>query len=93
MTTELIVIEIILGTIALMSALIAHEFYRSTAGNGLRFWFVALFICKVILYGGSALIYLVWPDISPLWRIALNTPMVIVMLKLWGYIRTHNGRS
>jgi len=91
MKTELLLIQIALWVIVLISAGLVREFYTSTKTNGLRLRMIALFSCKIWIYGGAAVIFLIWPPTgNALFRILLlNTPMVIVMLWLWGYVRTH----
>jgi len=92
MKTELLLIQIVLWTITLVSVGIVREFYVSTKTNGLRARMIGLFVCKIWIYGGAAIIFLIWPpaDGSALFRILLlNAPMFIVMLWLWGYVRTH----
>ena len=91
MNIDLILIEIVLWTIAIMSGLIAYEFYKSRDGR-LRVLIISLFLCKVYLYGGSAVWFLFssagnWTLVRAL---LFNVPMFIIMLRLWGYIRTHN---
>jgi hypothetical protein len=86
-----LLVEIALLTIVVLSAAIAREFYKSTRTNGLRAVMVALFVCKIWVYGGSAIWFIIHePDNSVLWRVLiLNAPMFIVMLMLWKYVRTH----
>lgn len=81
--------------IVVMSALIAHEFYIAKDGQ-LRLLIIGLFLSKIWVYGG-AFVYFMLIDlkfITPvdplLFRLILNFPMVVVMIKLWIYIRLHN---
>lgn len=80
--------ELFLIVIAVLSAFIAYEFWRSKDGR-LRVLIIRLFACKVWTYGGAAIAYiLVLPiDVWTL-RVVLNAPMFIVMLQLYKYIRT-----
>lgn len=90
MNIDLILTEIVLWTITILSALIAHAFYISKDGK-LRVIIISLFIAKIWVYGGSALYFLIFatPDRITLIRvIGLNAPMFMVMLRLWKYIRT-----
>lgn len=91
MNTNLLIIEIVLWTITSVSAGLTWEFYTSTKTNGLRARMIGLFACKVWIYGGAAVIFLIWPpDSRALLRVmVLNLPMFIAMLWLWGYVRTH----
>ena len=86
-----ILIQFILLTIVLMSALIAREFYISKNGQ-LRRLMVFLFLAKVWVYGGASILFFIWPpEPQTLVRvIVLNFPMMVVMLNLWRYIRLHN---
>ncbi len=82
--------EVFLFVIAALSGLICHEFYISRDGR-LRILIIRLFMTKIWVYGGAAIAYLFEFPIDPwLLRVVLNAPMFIVMLQLWGYIRTHN---
>lgn len=80
--------------IVVMSALVAWEFYKSKDGQ-LRLLIISLFVCKIWTYGG-AFAYYALNDAGLLninilvFRILLNFPMMVVMIKLWKYIRTHN---
>lgn len=86
------ILQIFLWTIVVLSALIAYEFYRSKDGR-LRLLIIELFLTKMWVYGGGAIYYLLMDygymtSIEPGFvRIALNLPMLFVMLKLWGFIR------
>ena len=88
---NLILIELILLTIVVMSGLIAWEFYKSRNGQ-LRKLLIALFACNVYLYGGAAIwFFFLPPSTDGLMRaIILNTPMMIIMVNLYKYIRKHN---
>lgn len=87
--------QLFLLTIAVMSALIAYEFYRAKDGQ-LRLLIIGLFVSKIWVYGGAFIYYMlidlkIIGLIDPLlFRLILNFPMVVVMIKLWIYIRTHN---
>jgi hypothetical protein len=81
--------------IVAMSLLVAWEFYKSKDGM-LRILIISLFIAKVWVYGG-AFVYYQLADFrfvdapNPLlFRLVLNFPMLIVMVLLYRYIRTHN---
>jgi len=79
-----------LAVIAVLSGFIAYEFWRSKDGR-LRVLIIRLFLSKVWVYGGAAIIYgLELPFEQWFVRLLLNAPMFIVMIQLWGYIRTHN---
>ena len=85
------ILQVVLCTIAILSALIAYEFYKSKDGR-LRLLIIELFITKVWVYGGADAYYMLtdlghvhWND--SIVKVALNTPMFIVMLKLWKFIR------
>lgn len=89
---DLILIETILWVIAISSAFIAWEFYRSNGRfANLKRLMIRLFIAKVWLYGGSAVYFLFQtPANSVLFRIILfNMPMFLVMVPLWMYVRKH----
>lgn len=74
-------------TIAILSGFIAWEFYRSRDGM-LRILIISLFVAKVFVYGGAVLFILFNGHVFPAWlRAALNVPMFIVMIRLYGYIR------
>lgn len=78
---------IFLYAITLFSGLIAWEFFRSKDGR-LRILIIRLFVAKVWVYGGAALIYTFdWPIDTWVMRLVLNLPMFIVMLQLWEFIR------
>lgn len=87
--------QLFLLTIAVMSSLIAYEFYRAKDGQ-LRLLIIGLFVSKIWVYGGAFIYYMlidlkIIGLIDPLlFRLILNFPMVVVMIKLWVYIRTHN---
>lgn len=81
--------------IVIFSVLIAWEFYKSRNGI-LRVLIISLFVAKVWFYGG-AMIYHFLLDFNLIQKpdriyvqLILSFPMVIVMIKLWGYIRLHN---
>lgn len=84
-----------LVVIVITSALVAWEFYKSKNGV-LRVLIIALFICKIWVYGG-AFVYYQLTDmglvnaLDPLlFRLILNTPMLVIMVLLYKYIKTHN---
>lgn len=81
-----ILLQIFLWTIAVLSGIIAYEFYTSKNGR-LRLLMIELFCAKVFVYGGAAVWYLIHPGQYAIVRICLNLPMFFVMLKLWGFIR------
>lgn len=88
MTINESISQIELWTIAILAGLIALEFYKSTDGR-LRILIIRLFITKVWVYGGTALYYMILPNISfVIVRIFLVAPMFLVMLQLWSFIRT-----
>lgn len=78
-----------------MSALVAWEFYRSQNGM-LRILIIALFLGKIWVYGGAFIYYqltdmnLVDAPNPLMFRLILNAPMLVVMILLYRYIRTHN---
>lgn len=84
-TLDLITV-IFLATIAILSGLISYQFYLSKNGR-LRLILIFFFATKVVLYGASAYILLFSRHVTPLQRLILNTPMLIVMLELYRYIR------
>lgn len=92
MNWTLIVIELILLTIAVLAGLIAHEFYKSQDGR-LRVLIISLFLCKVWIYGGAAVIFMIFPpDSRALFRLlVLNFPMFCIMVSLYRYIKNHNS--
>jgi len=73
--------------IALLSAFIAYEFWRSKDGR-LRILIIRLFLSKIWVYGGAAIAY-TWSINLDEWvtRVILNAPMFIVMIQLYGFIR------
>lgn len=74
-------------TIAILSAFISWEFYKSKNGR-LRILIIWLFVAKVFVYGGAAVLILANGYTYPSWlKVALNTPMFLVMIELYGYIR------
>lgn len=76
-----------LSLIATLSGLIAYEFYMSIDGR-LRVLMFRLFISKIWVYGGAAVLYIIFkPEDFIKIRIFLVAPMVIIMVQLWGYIR------
>jgi len=83
--------EFTLMVIVIMSGGIAWEFYKSRNGR-LRQLIIALFVCKVWVYGGAGMFFIFWePDANSVLRmLILNIPMMAVMLYLWKYIRMHN---
>jgi hypothetical protein len=86
MKPDEIILQVFLWVITVTSAFIAYEFYKSKDGR-LRILIIELFIAKVWVYGGSALYYLFMPETTILVKIGLNLPMLIVMLRLYHYIR------
>lgn len=74
-------------TIAALSAFIAWEFWRSRDGR-LRILVIRLFLAKILVYGGAAML-LIFNGIGyPSWlKVALNAPMFVVMIELYGFIR------
>lgn len=79
--------ELFLIVIAVFSALIAYEFYNSKDGR-LRVLIIRLFVAKVWVYGGAAIVYMANLPLNE-WvvRFVLNLPMFIIMLQLWEFIR------
>ncbi len=74
-------------TVALLSAFIAWEFYKSKDGR-LRILIIWLFLAKVLVYGGAGTLFLLHGVNYPSWlKVALNAPMLIVMIELYGFIR------
>lgn len=74
-------------TVSLLSAFIAWEFYKSKDGR-LRILIIWLFLAKVIVYGGAAVLILFQGHNYPSWvKVALNAPMFVVMIELYGFIR------
>lgn len=95
MNTYAAVLQIFLWTIAVVSGMIAWEFYRSKNGR-LRILLIRLFTCKVWLYGGSAVYFWSHPALSfrdTAVRFVLITPMFIVMLMLWQFIRMRDYKA
>lgn len=92
MKPTLILIELILLIIVAASAFVAHEFYKSKDGR-LRILVIRLFLCKVWIYGGAAVLFMVYPPdkVALIRLIVLNVPMLLVMLQLYQYIRNHNS--
>jgi hypothetical protein len=87
MTTQEQLSQVVLGTIAIMAALLAYEFYKAKDGR-LRLLVIELFISKIWLYGGALTYYWIMPPIDFAYiRICLLFPMFIVMIKLWRFIR------
>lgn len=85
------IIEIIF--IAILSGLIAYEFYKSQDGR-LRILIIRLFEAKVWLYGGSVLFYFIALKIDvSLLKLLLITPMAVIMFQLWDYIRIRNKKK
>lgn len=92
MNFTLILVELILWAIVCLSGLIAREFYKAKS-DPLRDILISFFICKVWLYGGTAVVFLIFTsDLKALLRlVAFNAPMFLVMLKLYWYIKRHNS--
>lgn len=86
MTTEFAITELMLLVIAGFSAFITWEFYKSRNGR-LRILIIELFLAKIWVYGGAFILYLIVDNMTAWMRLALNVPMFIVMLRLYGYIR------
>lgn len=89
MNLDLILIEIILWTIAILAGMIAYEFYKSKDGK-LRILIISLFVCKVYLYGGAA-IWFLFTNVNHtglIRSLILNFPMFCIMLRLYKYVRT-----
>jgi len=84
--------QILLWGIAIFSAMIWWEFYRSVDGR-MRILAIRLFLTKVWVYGLAAIYYLLWDfgyfrDDSGLWvRLICNFPMIIVMFEWYRYIK------
>lgn len=78
--------------IVVFSYFIYLEFKRSKDGR-LRILIMELFLAKIFVYGVAGAYYLAWdilafPDnYSLLLRLVINAPMVIVMWKLYWFIR------
>lgn len=91
---EMILSQLFFWGIVVLSAMIAHEFWKSKNGV-LRKLIIAYFISKVWAYGIAAVYYLMqdmgyFSGAQPIWiRLICNLPMFIVMLRLWKYIRTN----
>lgn len=87
--------QIFLLIIVTMSVLVAREFYKSKDGY-LRALIILLFAAKIWVYGGAFIFYQltdmgVVDQPNPfIFRLALNTPMLIIMILLYKYIKTHN---
>lgn len=85
--------ELFFCVVAVLAAMIAWEFFKTRDGK-LRVIIIALFITKVWVYGGAMIYYLLLDfgyinKIEAVYiRLILNFPMVIVMLRLWKFIRT-----
>lgn len=98
MTPNEILSQLFYGIIAIFSLLIALEFYHSRNGK-LRILIIALFLCKLWVYGGSMVYHFLldYNQIHKLDRIyiqlILNFPMVVVMVQLWGYIRNYKKKD
>lgn len=76
-----------LWTIAIISALIAYEFQKSVDGK-LRIIIRNLFISKIWVYGGAAIFYTIFNPVDFVYiRLILITPMAVIMLQLWDYMR------
>lgn len=84
--------QLLFWIIVAMSLFICYEFYLSKDGK-LRLLIIELFLAKVWCYGVAALFYLFfdfgyfhsWPTIGL--RIVCNGPMMIVMVRLYLFIR------
>jgi len=92
MTTEMLISQLIFWGIVIFSGMIAYEFYLSRDGL-LRILIIQLFLAKCWQFGVAGSYYLAW-DLGyfqtfdqVLLRVVCNTPMVIVMWRLWLYIR------
>lgn len=85
MKVDDIVLQIFLWIIVFISVFIAHEFYKSKDGR-LRVLVIRLFLAKIFVYGGAA-IAIIWGINTPLVKIGLNLPMLLVMLQLYAFIR------
>lgn len=92
LTIEMLCSQIMFWTIAIISWLIAWEFYKSKDGR-LRVLMIEFFISKVWVYSFAGLFFLLWDfgyfrDVDQIWvRLGCNVPMFIIMLKLLSYIR------
>lgn len=98
MSVNEILAELFYMIIVAISCLIAWEFYNIKDGK-LRIIIIWLFLTKIWVYGG-AMIYHILLDfkyidkVEPVVvRLILNFPMVIVMLRLYKYIRTEEYKS
>lgn len=81
---------ITLWTIGMISAGIAYEFHKSQDGR-LRVLIRRFFIVMVWVYNGAAILYSLFDPITFVYiRLFLITPLVVVMLQLWGYMRKRN---
>lgn len=82
-----IVSQVLLWTVAILSAIIAYCFYKSKNGR-LRLLMIELFSAKTLVYGGAAIYFLIKPPVDFVYiRIVLVSPMFFVMLKLYRFIR------
>lgn len=81
-----------LVVIAVFSAAIAIEFYKSKDGV-LRILIIQLFVSKLWLYGGIS-IYYAWlygKVDTDMYLITVLTPMFVTMVQLFLYIRNKNN--
>jgi hypothetical protein len=90
MTLEEVISQILFWSIGIFSAVIAWSFYKSVNGR-LRILMIRLFCCKVWLYVGAALWFLIiykHTTISFVYiRIVLTLPMAITMFHIYRFIR------
>lgn len=84
--------QLFYAIILCLSIAVAWEFYKSKDGK-LRVIIISLFLAKVWVYGG-AMVYHALIDFGIIQKVdrifiqlILNFPMVIIMLRLWKYIR------
>lgn len=86
MSFEELLSQVLLWSIAGLSAFIAWEFYTSKNGR-LRILMIRLFAFKSWVYGGAAVAYWFTPYISVYVRLALLLPMAITMFQIYKFIR------
>lgn len=88
MTQGFFISELIFLIITLVASFIVYELVKSKDGQ-LRKILIAYFCSIIVVYGGSALYFLIPNHISlNIFRIIVCGPKAIIMLWLYSYLRT-----
>jgi len=96
MTVEMIISQLLFWWIVTRSVFILIEFKKARGDEKLRLLMLELFGSKIWCYGLAAIFYLFWDfNFLQTWdtvllRILCNLPMMLVMERLYLYVKKHN---